>query len=73
MQMNKRLIIRNSYSILRANLPLTSILIAGFLAISSLISCSEDRELESNIFNVQYSVDSMGQVLDSNSKCDTFR
>lgn len=62
MQMNKRLIIRNSYSILRANLPLTSILIAGFLAISSLISCSEDRELESNIFNVQYSVDSMGQV-----------
>lgn len=62
MRMNKRLIIRNLCSILRANLPLTSILITGFLAILSLISCSEDSEPESNIFNVQYSVDSIGQV-----------
>ena len=60
--MNKILIIRNLCSILRANLPLTSILITGFLAILSLISCSEDSEPESNIFNVQYSVDSIGQV-----------
>ena len=62
MRMNKILIIRNLCSILRANLPLTSILITGFLAILSLISCSEDSEPESNIFNVQYSVDSIGQV-----------
>lgn len=60
--MNKILIIRNLCSILRANLPLTSILITGFLAILSLISCSEDSEPESNIFDVQYSVDSIGQV-----------
>ena len=60
--MNKILIIRSLCSILRANLPLTSILITGFLAILSLISCSEDSEPESNIFNVQYSVDSIGQV-----------
>lgn len=60
--MNKILIIRNLCPILRANLPLTSILITGFLAILSLISCSEDSEPESNIFNVQYSVDSIGQV-----------
>ena len=60
--MNKILIIRNLCSILRANLPLTSILITGFLAILSLISCSEDSEPENNIFNVQYSVDSIGQV-----------
>ena len=60
--MNKILIIRNLCSILRANLPLTSILITGFLAILSLISCSEDSEPESNIFNVQYSIDSIGQV-----------
>lgn len=62
MRMNKILIIRNLCSILRANLPLTSILITGFLAILSLISCSEDSEPESNIFDVQYSVDSIGQV-----------
>lgn len=62
MRMNKILIIRNLCSILRANLLLTSILITGFLAILSLISCSEDSEPESNIFNVQYSVDSIGQV-----------
>lgn len=62
MRMNKILIIRNLCSILRANLPLTSILITGFLAILSLNSCSEDSEPESNIFNVQYSVDSIGQV-----------
>lgn len=62
MRMNKILIIRSLCSILRANLPLTSILITGFLAILSLISCSEDSEPESNIFNVQYSVDSIGQV-----------
>lgn len=62
MRMNKILIIRNLCSILRANLPLTSILITGFLAILSLISCSEDSEPESNIFNVQYSIDSIGQV-----------
>lgn len=62
MRMNKILIIRNLCSILRANLPLTSILITGFLAILSLISCSKDSEPESNIFNVQYSVDSIGQV-----------
>lgn len=60
--MNKILIIRNLCSILRANLPLTSILITGFLAILSLNSCSEDSEPESNIFNVQYSIDSIGQV-----------
>ena len=60
--MNKILTIRNLCSILRANLPLTSILITGFLAILSLSSCSEDSEPESNIFNVQYSVDSIGQV-----------
>lgn len=60
--MNKILIIRNLCSILRANLPLTSILITGFLAILSLSSCSDDNEPESNIFNVQYSVDSKGQV-----------
>lgn len=60
--MNKILIIRNLCSILRANLPLTSILITGFLVILSLISCSEDSEPESNIFDVQYSVDSIGQV-----------
>lgn len=60
--MNKILIIRSLCSILRANLPLTSILIAGFLAVLSLISCSEDSEPESNIFYVQYSVDSIGQV-----------
>lgn len=62
MRMNKILIIRSLCSILRANLTLTSILITGFLAILSLISCSEDSEPESNIFNVQYSVDSIGQV-----------
>lgn len=62
MRMNKILIIRNLCSILRANLLLTSILITGFLAILSLISCSEDSEPESNIFDVQYSVDSIGQV-----------
>lgn len=62
MRMNKILIIRNLCSILRANLLLTSILITGFLAILSLISCSEDSEPESNIFNVQYSIDSIGQV-----------
>lgn len=62
MRMNKILIIRNLCSILRANLSLTSILITGFLAMLSLISCSEDSEPESNIFNVQYSVDSIGQV-----------
>lgn len=62
MRMNKILIIRNLCSILRANLPLTSILITGFLAILSLNSCSEDSEPESNIFNVQYSIDSIGQV-----------
>lgn len=60
--MNKILIIRNLCSILRANLPLTSLLITGFLAILSLTSCSEDSEPESNIFDVQYSVDSIGQV-----------
>ena len=60
--MNKILIIRSLCSILRANLPLTSILIAGFLAVLSLISCSEDSEPESNIFYVQYSVDSIGKV-----------
>ena len=62
MRMNKILIIRNLCSILRANLPLTSILITGFLAILSLNSCSEDSEPESNIFKVQYSIDSIGQV-----------
>ena len=62
MRMNKILIIRSLCSILRANLTLTSILITGFLAILSLISCSEDSEPESNIFNVQYSIDSIGQV-----------
>lgn len=60
--MNKILIIRNFCSILRANLPLTSILITGFLAILSLISCSEDSEPESDSFYVQCSIDSIGKV-----------
>lgn len=60
--MNKILIIRNLCSILRANLPLTSILITGFLAILSLSSCSDDNEPESDSFYVQCSIDSIGKV-----------
>lgn len=60
--MNKILTIRNLCSILRANLPLTSILITGFLAILSLSSCSDDNEPESDSFYVQCSIDSIGKV-----------
>ena len=60
--MNKILIIRNLCSIFRANLPLTSILITGFLAILSLSSCSDDNEPESDSFYVQCSIDSIGKV-----------
>lgn len=60
--MNKILIIRNLCSILRANLPLTSILITGFLAILSLSSCRDDNEPESDSFYVQCSIDSIGKV-----------
>lgn len=60
--MNKILIIRNLCSILKANLPLTSILITGFLAILSLSSCSDDNEPESDSFYVQCSIDSIGKV-----------
>ena len=60
--MNKLLIIRNLCSILRADLPLTSILITGFLAILSLSSCSDDNEPESDSFYVQCSIDSIGKV-----------
>ena len=60
--MNIRLNIRRICSPVCASLSLACILIGGFIALLSLSSCSEDSEPESNIFNVQYSVDSIGQV-----------
>lgn len=60
--MNIRLNIRRICSPVCASLSLACILIGGFIALLSLSSCSEDSEPESNIFDVQYSVDSIGQV-----------
>lgn len=60
--MNIRLNIRRICSPVCASLSLACILIGGFIALLSLSSCSDDSEPESNIFDVQYSVDSIGQV-----------